>query len=126
MLVGDVRWATVVTGCSCQLSGGSQWSSGPTKVSKNAHVLRARPRRKSAWSIVSRASRRASGRLTHHAMPGEMNHRKITGAACANADGSDSATRIAAAVAMTGAIHIDVNGVEGSVSAADGFHSRSR
>ena len=30
MLVGEVRCATVTAGCSCTLSGGSQWSSGPT------------------------------------------------------------------------------------------------
>ena len=58
MLVGDVRCATTDTGCSCTLSGGSQWSSGPTKVSKKAQVLRESLRRKTVWSAVSRAAAR--------------------------------------------------------------------
>ena len=33
MLVGDVRWAMTPPGSSWKLSGGSQWSSGPTKLS---------------------------------------------------------------------------------------------
>ena len=43
MLVGDVRCATADTGCSCTLSGGSQWSSGPTKVSKKRPGLAGEP-----------------------------------------------------------------------------------
>ncbi len=34
MLVGEVRCASTGAGCSWKLSGGSQWSAGPTKVSK--------------------------------------------------------------------------------------------
>src|SRR5438552_16752942 len=102
MLVGDVRCATLATGWSWQLSGGSHWSSGPTKVSKNAHVRRASLRRKSVSPIVSRASGRTSGRLIHHAMPGETNHRQSIGAASANADAADTINRIAVAVVMTG------------------------
>jgi hypothetical protein len=30
ILVGEVRCATTLAGCSCMLSGGSQLSSGPT------------------------------------------------------------------------------------------------
>ena len=41
ILVGEVRWATTLTGCSCILSGASQLSSGPAKVSKKLQVLRA-------------------------------------------------------------------------------------
>src|SRR5207249_10846064 len=63
ILVGEVRCATFTVGCSCTLSGGSQWSSGPTYVSKYAHVFRASLRRKFVWSTVSLALRRASGRL---------------------------------------------------------------
>src|SRR5258708_26997216 len=66
MWVGEVRCAMAPAGCSWKLSGGSQWSSGPTKVSKNAQVFRERFRRKIVSPAVSFARRRASGRLIHH------------------------------------------------------------
>ena len=45
VLVGEVRWATRPSGISWKLSGGSQWSSSPTNVSKKCQVLRAIRRR---------------------------------------------------------------------------------
>ena len=56
---------------------------------------------------VSRASRRASGRLIHQAMAGEASHSSRTGAASASAAGSHTPASSAAATASTGAIHID-------------------
>jgi hypothetical protein len=46
MFVGDVRCAILGAASSWKLSGGNQWSSGPTNVSKNLQVLRAVLRRK--------------------------------------------------------------------------------
>lgn len=80
MLVGEVRWAVRATGASCTLSGGSQWSSGPTCASNQPRVQRPRPRlslslggvgrgraelarpRGSAGEAVRRAGRLAGGR----------------------------------------------------------------
>src|SRR5580765_4094771 len=98
MLVGEVRCARTPTGSSWKLSGGSQWSSGPTKVSKKLQVRRAAARRKRVCSEVSRASRRASGRLAHHAMAGEKSHSSRIG---------DAENQSAATVsAVAGPIHI--------------------
>src|SRR5579862_8773719 len=108
MLVGEVRWAITPTGCSWKLSGGSQWSSAPTKVSKNAQVLRARLRRNRVWSADSLARRRVSGRLIHHAIAGEANHRAAMGPATANAAGCESSTPITASKAAAGPAHMDL------------------
>ena len=136
MLVGEVRCATLTTGCSCTLSGGSQWSSGPTYVSKYAHVLRASLRRKCVWSTVSLALAprertadppRDGGRCSPQQQdrPG---YRQCAGDRCAT-------RRSHAAAAMTGAI--PSSDTKRQVRAAallacarstslDGFHSRRR
>src|SRR4029077_3053538 len=107
MLVGDVRCAIVTVVCSCTLSGGSQWSSGPTYISKYAHVRRASLRRKCVCSIVNFALRRASGRLIHQAIAGEAAQSNNIGPAIASAAGlvADRPTHVSAA--MTGAIHME-------------------
>ena len=56
-------------------------------VSKKAQVLRESSRRKRVCSGVSIALRRASGRLIHHAMAGDANHRNRIGPATASAAG---------------------------------------
>src|SRR5690606_4598636 len=60
MFVGEVRRATVPFGSSWKLSGGSHWSSGPTKVSKKAQVLLA-SRRSSGTSTTSAADGSGAG-----------------------------------------------------------------
>src|SRR5688572_32270495 len=131
MLVGDVRCATLGTGSAWKLSGGSQLSSGPTKVSKYAHVRRASPRRKTSWLGFRRGSRRASGRLNHQVMPGADNHRASTGAAHANAAGRDTASPTRVAVATAGTTHIDRNDprsddAESCDRAPNGLHASRR
>src|SRR5688572_1783078 len=131
MLVGDVRCATLGTGSSWKLSGGSQLSSGPTKVSKYAHVRRARPRRKTSWLGFRRGSRRASGLLSHHVMPGDNNHSRRTGAAHTSAAGLEPASPARVAVATAGATHIDRNdassdGARLCDGAPNGLHARRR
>src|SRR5678815_1771838 len=108
MLVGEVRCATTAAGCSWKLSGGSQWSSAPTKVSKNAQVLREMARRKRVCSGVRCAGLGASGRLTHQAIAGEASQRSRIGAARASAVALEAASQSAAATARTGPIHIDL------------------
>ena len=106
MLVGEVRCATF-TGCSCTLSGGSQWSSGPTYVSKYAHVFRASLRRKFVWSTVSLALRRASGRLIHQAIAGDAPHSNKIGPAIDSTAGSVSERPTQVATAIAGATPIE-------------------
>ena len=55
MFVGEVRSATSMRKASCELSGGSQLCSGPTRSSKKRQVSRATRRRKS-WSSTSTCS----------------------------------------------------------------------
>src|SRR6266542_3443032 len=109
MLVGDVRRAIVTVGCSCTLSGGSQWSSGPTYVSKYAHVRRASLRRKCICSTVNFALRRASGRLIHQAIAGEAAQSSRIGPAIANAVGLAEDKPIHVIAAIAGPIHMERN-----------------
>ncbi len=55
MFVGDVRCSTTGLGSSWKLSGGSPWSSGPTKASKNPQVRRA-VRRSACASVAESCS----------------------------------------------------------------------
>ena len=115
MLVGDVRRAIVTVGCSCTLSGGSQWSPGPTYISKYAHVRRASLRRKCVCSTFNFALRLASGRLIHQAIAGDAAQSSRIGPAIANAAGlvADTATHVSAAVA--GPTHMERNDASRSV-----------
>ena len=109
MFVGDVRCATLATGCSWQLSGGSQWSSGPTKVSKNAQVLRASLRRK--MRLLRRQVRFAAReRTADPPRDAGRDEPEQRGSARRppSAGGRDAASASVAAMAMTGAIHIDL------------------
>ena len=106
MLVGEVRRATISAGCSCTLSGGSQWSAAVTWVSKNPHVRRdSLPRNCNCGGDSATASRRR-GRPSHHINTGDSAHSANTGAATTSAPGCTLATAIAAAAAKTGANHI--------------------
>ena len=62
MFVGEVRWATTGFGSSWKLSGGSAWSSDPTKVSKKRHVRRAVRRRRRSCCGDSGSTRRRARR----------------------------------------------------------------
>ncbi len=107
MLVGEVRCAIAGPGSSWKLSGGSQWSASPTKVSKNAQVLRAILRRNRACASVRWAARRCRGRLSHQAIPGDANQSASTGRAAARALGPTTATPANAATDDAGATHIE-------------------
>ena len=79
MLVGDVRWATTGCGSSWKLSGGSQWSSGPTNLSKNRHVRRAIRRSAMASAADSwRPADSARRLLTDRAIAGDSSQRPRT------------------------------------------------
>ena len=104
MLVGDVRCATVGAGASWKLSGGSQLSSGVTKVSKYRHVRRAVRRR--AWASASEIAARlsgAGGRLIHRATAGEISQSATMGAAAGHAPRPNSSVTIRAARATPSA-----------------------
>jgi hypothetical protein len=82
-------------------------SSGPTNVSKNAHVRRASFRRKAMSSVSRFASRRGSGRLTHHAMAGETSHSSRIGAAAASEGMAAAMSTTPVTAAIAGPIHMD-------------------
>ncbi|MEA3220197.1 MAG: hypothetical protein OZX49_01298 [Immundisolibacter sp.] len=135
MLVGEVRCATGSARLSCTLSGGSQWSSGPTKVSKKAQVRRASARRKRVCSVVRAGSRRTRGRLIHQAMAGDASHSSRIGVAAIDAAGRVASSRPALASAMAGATHMARTLAARSLppdraswrsTSLDGFHSSSR
>src|SRR5688572_33360749 len=63
-------------------------------------------RRNTTSSTVKRASRRAAGRLTHQAIVGAAIQRSSIGAAMARAAGLIAPKESAAAIAVTGALHI--------------------
>src|SRR3972149_5147535 len=109
MLLGEVRRASAAAGLSWKLSGGSQWSSGPTKVSKKAQVLRETRRRNAVCSGESLACGRASDRLSHHASSGDASHRSRIGAAAASAPGRECSRYGVVAMDKNGAIHIQRN-----------------
>ena len=126
MLVGDVRWATTMTGCSCMLSGGSQLSAVPTKSSKNPQVLRASACKNSASASLSSAPLRAIGRLIHQAMTGAINHSSSTGAAANSAPGLANQSISAAPTASAGENHMRRQLAPASVderARLDGRHS---
>ena len=131
MLVGEVRCATIGPGCFWTLSGGSQLSSGPTKVSKNAHVRRARIWRNSCCDGFSLGAGRTSGRLSHPVMAGATSHSSRIGAARPSTDGRAATRYAAVASATAGATHIDRRddsnpGSSLAACALYGLHSSSR
>ena len=134
MFVGDVRWATAATGCSCTLSGGSQWSSGPTWVSKNSQVRRARaPNVRRCSSVSGAGPRGASGRLTQTTNHGPASQSRRNGSAHGTPWGFPADTRMpTAAVAMTDgaalrtAARIVTSVPTSRVAPAAVVHSRSR
>src|SRR5205807_7444904 len=81
MLVGEVRAATVGVGSSWKLSGGSQFSSAVTKVSKKCQVLRAMRRSRVNCSTLSSGVGCSMGRLIHHAIQGAVSQRAKNGRA---------------------------------------------
>src|SRR3990172_8044588 len=131
MLVGEVRRASTAAGPSCRLSGGSQWSSGPTKVSKKAQVLRDTRRRNAVCPGESLACGRASGRPSHHTTSGDASHRSRIGAATASAPGRACNRYNIVVIARNGAIHIQRKESRRPVlllpsSWPEGVHSRKR
>ena len=101
MFVGDVRCATTGVGSSWKLSGGSPWSSGRTKVSKNRQVRRAvsRSAPTSAGESCSAADS-GGGWLARRATRGAASQRTTNGAAIGPAPGFTARTRIATAAAI--------------------------
>src|SRR5687768_1741851 len=95
IFVGEVRCAITGLGSSWKLSGGSQLSSAPTKVSKNLHVRLAINRAKRRSSPVN--SLRAGGvwRLTQLATKGETAQPIRYGAATDIAEGRNKRTSAA-------------------------------
>ena len=132
MLVGEVRCATSPSGSSWWLSGGSQWSSGPTKVSKKSQVRRARRRRKARSASASAGGARRRGRPVRSAISGDASHRSSTGAAARRAPGRRTASRGASASARAGpgqsARHMRARSGRRSqrASCAAGVHSSRR
>src|SRR2546427_3970795 len=100
MFVGDVRCATTGLGVSWKLSGGNEWSSGPTNVAKNRHVRRATSRRARASAAESGwAGAVLRGTLIQRATAGDTIHSIKNGAAAGQASGCPHATATAAATA---------------------------
>src|SRR5712691_9631517 len=87
MFVGDVRCATVSSGTSWTLSGGSAWSSGPMNVSKYRHVFSATDLRNSWSSALSATRRVGTGRLSAYAITGAAAHSTSTGTDAGHACG---------------------------------------
>src|SRR4030095_8491341 len=81
MLVGEVRAATVGVGSSWKLSGGSQFSSAVTKVSKKCQVLRAVRRRNCSCTSLNSGGDTSIGRLIGQASHGAANQATSRGRA---------------------------------------------
>src|SRR5205814_6212495 len=81
MLVGEVRAARAGPGSSWKLSGGSQFSSAVTKVSKKCQVLRAMRRSRVNCSALSSGAGRSIGILIHRAIQGAASQRAKNGRA---------------------------------------------
>ena len=131
MLVGEVRRAIISDGCSCTLSGGSQWSVAVTWVSKNPHVRRASLPRNCNCGCDSTTTARRRGRPSHHISSGDSAHSTSTGAATTSAPGCTLATAIATAAANAGANHIVRNAASRPLpsvrsTSLDGLHCSSR
>jgi hypothetical protein len=105
MLVGEVRWATRATGCSCTLSGGRWLSSAPTWVSKKAQVRRATPRRNWRCAPLSSLRGAAGGRSAHQTSTGDHSHSSSSGAAAGRAHGRWWASSAAIRIAAVGPAH---------------------
>src|SRR5207249_2762198 len=106
MFVGEVRAATVVVGSSWKLSGGSQFSSAVTKVSKKCQVLRAMRWSKVSCSRLSSGAGCSMGRLIHHAIQGATSQRTKNGRATIHRAGCTRPKEIAPPSAIAGANHI--------------------
>src|SRR4051794_25722817 len=106
MLVGDVRWATTGFGSSWKLSGGSQWSVGPTNVSKKLQVWRATRRSSFVSAGASGTSAVGGDWLTQYPTSGARNQASRNGAATGRAAGFTSPTISASAMAPAGDGHM--------------------
>ena len=106
MLVGDVRCATTRPSDSCTLSGGSQWSSAVTNVSKNCQVLRATRRRWARSRSSSSTARGRSARLSQKAIAGETIHNSNGDAAAGSAAGRTASVSISRPQAIAGLAHM--------------------
>src|SRR5438067_13446404 len=106
MLVGDVRCAMSGCGSSSKLSGGSQLSSCPAKVSKKRHVRRAASLAARASFAVNVSTSITLWRLTQCAIVGDKIHASRKGAATGKADGLSQiiATRVRNAINSAGHI----------------------
>src|SRR5207237_9780365 len=105
MLVGEVRAATAVAGSSWKLSGGSQFSSAVTKVSKKCQVLRAIRRSRVNWSALNSGAGCSMGRLIHHAIQGAASQRTKNGTVTIRCAGCMTPKETALASAIAGANH---------------------
>src|SRR5580658_2189125 len=106
MLVGDVREARRTTGCSWKLSGGSQFSSAVTKVSKKCHVFRAVARMKKVWDSERCSGFGSMDRLMRQAMKGAATQSAIIGDTKDRRHGSQAARPAAMATARKGSNHM--------------------
>ena len=116
MLVGEVRWAIAGPGCSCRLSGGSQWSAAPTWASKNAQVCRASVRRKRCCAAFGANASSVRGWLIHHAIAGEASHSSSNGIASHSACGRCNTSVTPSSTASSGPIHISRHNAAGALS----------
>src|SRR6266536_6093377 len=109
MFVGEVRCATNGTGSSWKLSGGSQLSSAPTKVSKKRQMRRATDlaKRKSSPLIIRSFSE--VGRLIQYATTGERAQATTNGQTTICEAGLRNSISIAVMRASNSAGNIDRN-----------------
>src|SRR6266487_3853113 len=106
MLVGEVRAATAGVGSSWKLSGGSQFSSAVTKVSKKCQVLRAMRRSRVNCSTLSSGVGCSIGKLIHHAIHGAASQRTKNGTVTIRCAGCMTPKETAPPSAIAGANHI--------------------
>src|SRR4029453_1277725 len=106
MLVGEVRPGPAGAGSAWKLSGGSQFSSGVTNVSKKCHVLRAIRRSRVNCSTLNSGAGCSTGRLIHHALQGAVSQRTKNGMVISRYGGWMTPNETALANAITGANHI--------------------
>src|SRR5256886_7910673 len=106
MLVGEVRAATEGAGSSWKLSGGSQFSSAVTKVSKKCQVLRAIRRSRVSWSALNSGAGCSRGRLIHHAIQGAASQRAKNGRATTQYAGCMTPKKTSPASAIGRAKHV--------------------
>src|SRR5262249_26879159 len=89
---GGRRGAAALRGSSWKLSGGSQWSAGPTNASKKPQVLRATRRSWARSAPARNSSTGGSGWLTRQATAGAPSHNSSSGSAAGREAGATPAT----------------------------------